>query len=243
MESANALAASASSAISTRPATHAVVTPPILYVGTPVVLISTCNADGSVNLAPMSSAWWLGMGCMLGLDASSRTTENLIRTGECVLNLPSASQADAVDRIAMTTGSNPVPRHKQVMGFEYLHDKFGHANLTAMKSEIVQAPRAAECPLQLEAVLERAHPFGETNEGVPIPMQCFELKIVRVHAAKEILVDGHANRIDPDKWKPLVMSFRQFYTLGARIRPSRLSEFPEEMFRGRCSPRSVPPSV
>jgi flavin reductase (DIM6/NTAB) family NADH-FMN oxidoreductase RutF len=31
--------------------------PRILYVGTPVMLISTCNEDGSPNLAPMSSAF------------------------------------------------------------------------------------------------------------------------------------------------------------------------------------------
>ena len=34
--------------------------PSILYFGTPVLLISTLNEDGTVNAAPMSSAWWLG---------------------------------------------------------------------------------------------------------------------------------------------------------------------------------------
>jgi len=29
----------------------------VLYFGTPVVLISSRNEDGSANLAPMSSAW------------------------------------------------------------------------------------------------------------------------------------------------------------------------------------------
>jgi hypothetical protein len=36
------------------------------------------------NLAPMSSAWWLGYRCVLGLANGSRTTQNLQRTGECV---------------------------------------------------------------------------------------------------------------------------------------------------------------
>ncbi|WP_198948810.1 hypothetical protein [Rubrivirga sp. SAORIC476] len=31
--------------------------PTILYLGTPVVLVSTRNADGSANLAPISSSW------------------------------------------------------------------------------------------------------------------------------------------------------------------------------------------
>ncbi|WP_409363844.1 flavin reductase family protein [Bradyrhizobium liaoningense] len=65
----------------------------ILYFGTPVVLIGSTNDDGSHNLAPMSSAWWVGWRCMLGLARNSKTTENMIRTGECVLNLPSADMA------------------------------------------------------------------------------------------------------------------------------------------------------
>ncbi|HET8880717.1 MAG TPA: flavin reductase, partial [Solimonas sp.] len=77
--------------------------PAILYFGTPVVLISTTNEDGGSNLAPMSSAFWLGWRCILGLDASSKNTENLMRTGECVLNLPSPAQVGHVDRLARLT--------------------------------------------------------------------------------------------------------------------------------------------
>ena len=74
------------------------VDPAILYWGTPVVLLSTANTDGSANLAPMSSAWWLGWGCMLGLTESAHSVTNLRRTGECVLNLPSVDLADRVNR-------------------------------------------------------------------------------------------------------------------------------------------------
>jgi flavin reductase (DIM6/NTAB) family NADH-FMN oxidoreductase RutF len=74
--------------------------PAILYFGTPVVLIGSNNEDGSHNLAPMSSAWWVGWRCMLGLARNSKTTANMIRSGECVLNLPSADFVGAVDRLA-----------------------------------------------------------------------------------------------------------------------------------------------
>jgi flavin reductase (DIM6/NTAB) family NADH-FMN oxidoreductase RutF len=60
----------------------------ILYFGTPVVLISSLNEDGSYNLAPMSSAFWLGWRCILGLSSVSKTPQNMRRTRECVLNLP-----------------------------------------------------------------------------------------------------------------------------------------------------------
>ena len=60
----------------------------VLYFGTPVVLISSRNEDGTTNIAPMSSAWWLGRSCMLGFGARSQTPANIQRTGECVLICP-----------------------------------------------------------------------------------------------------------------------------------------------------------
>jgi flavin reductase (DIM6/NTAB) family NADH-FMN oxidoreductase RutF len=212
-------------------ADHEAVDPAILYFGTPVVLIGTENEDGTPNLAPMSSAWWLGWGCMLGLNASSKTTENLQRTKQCVLNLPSADLVGAVDRIALTTGSNPVPQNKIAMGFRYVADKFALAALTPVPSELVSAPRALECPVQMEAVVQSITPFGAENPKVRTPMFAIEVRIVRVHADRKILVDGDTNRIDPDKWRPLIMSFRQFYGLGDQLHHSRLSEFPEGRFR------------
>ena len=104
---------------------HRLSDPAILYFGTPVVLVSTLNEDGSANLAPMSSAWWLGKSCMLGFGARSKTPDNLRRTGECVLNLPSVHQVGAVDQLARLTGSEPVPPHKLAMGYQHERDKFG----------------------------------------------------------------------------------------------------------------------
>src|SRR6201999_2916933 len=92
---------------------HISVEPSILYFGTPVVLISTRNEDGTFNLAPMSSAWWLNQSCMLGMSGKSKTVENLLRERQGVLNLPSAELVEGVDRLALTTGRNPVPDYKE----------------------------------------------------------------------------------------------------------------------------------
>ncbi|HXT22237.1 MAG TPA: flavin reductase, partial [Thermoanaerobaculia bacterium] len=119
---------------------HRTIEPAILYFGTPVVLVTSENEDGSTNVAPMSSAWWLGWSCMLGFGARSKTPANILRTGECVLNLPSVDQVDAVDRLARTTGSNPVPPHKVAMGYRYEPDKLGAGGLTAMPSDLVAPP-------------------------------------------------------------------------------------------------------
>ena len=123
---------------------HTTIEPGILYFGTPVVLISTVNEDGSFNLAPMSSAFWLGWRCVLGLAATSKTPENMLRTGECVLNLPSAALAGMVDRLALTTGSDPVPEGKVRRGYRTERDKFELSGFTAMASETVRAPRVRE---------------------------------------------------------------------------------------------------
>src|SRR5271169_5354875 len=119
--------------------TSQVIEPAILYFGTPVVLIGSRNEDGSPNLAPMSSAWWVGWRCMLGLARNSKTTENMIRSGECVLNLPSADLVDAVDRLARTTGSDPVPPGKVRRGYRHEKNKFDISGLTALAGETVAA--------------------------------------------------------------------------------------------------------
>ena len=89
-----------------------IIHPSILYFGTPVVLVSTLNENGSANLAPISSAWWLGWNAVLGFGAHSKTPQNLQRTRQCVLNLPSVDEVRNVDRLALLTGSNPVPPHR-----------------------------------------------------------------------------------------------------------------------------------
>lgn len=205
--------------------------PAILYWGTPVVLVSTLNPDGSANLAPMSSAWWLGWGCMLGLTESAQTVGNLRRGGECVLNLPSDGQARAVNRIARTTGADPVPFDKQWLGFEYEPDKFGRAGLTPVDSTHIGAPRAAECPVQMEALVESIAPFGAKNPGVPTDVVAIELRIVAIHGHPGILKDDNPRKVDPDRWRPLIMSFRELYGLTDQVGASRLAEVDEELWR------------
>ena len=206
--------------------------PNLLYFGTPVVLISTANTDGSSNLAPMSSAFWLGWRCMLGLDGSSKTTENLLRTGECVLNLPSPAQAANVDRLARLTGTNPVPEGKKMRNYTHEKHKFEIAGLTPAPSDTVQPPRALECPVQMEAVLAGTH---DLMQDTPFSgaIKVFEVRIQRVHVHPAIVMAGTSNRIDPDKWSPLIMSFQEFYGLAqGKVRTSRLGEIPEEAYRG-----------
>jgi flavin reductase (DIM6/NTAB) family NADH-FMN oxidoreductase RutF len=209
---------------------HINVEPSILYLGTPVVLISTLNEDLTVNVAPMSSAWWLGWNCMLGLGKNSQTACNLLRKEECVLNLPSVQAVGAVNRLAGLTGKISLSPWKKSVGYQYEKDKLGASGLNSSPSDLVAAPRINECPIQLEAVLETTRPFGNGPGATP-DAYAFEVRVVRAHAEDSILVPGRPNHIDPDKWRPLIMSFCRFYGLGAEVFPSTLAEIPEEAYR------------
>jgi hypothetical protein len=50
------------------------------------------------------------------------------------------------------------------------------------------------------------------------------------------LVPGEPDRIDPDRWRPLIMSFQHFYGLTPRLQESTLATIPESAYR----PKPVP---
>ena len=189
----------------------------VLYFGTPVVLISSRNEDGTANLAPMSSAWWLGQSCMLGLGNSGQTTANLLRERECVLNLPSSAMVDAVDRLALTTGKRVVPEHKVKQGYQYEPDKFSVAQLTEQASELVGPPRVLECPVQLECDVVEARPFVSAST-----VTAFEVKVLRAHVEEDLVIPG-THYVDPVGWDPLIMKFCEFFGGGDNVYPSRLA--------------------
>jgi flavin reductase (DIM6/NTAB) family NADH-FMN oxidoreductase RutF len=191
----------------------------VLYFGTPVVLVSTVNPDGSANLAPMSSAWWLGQSAMLGMGDRSQTAANLWRERECVLNLPSSAMVAAVDRIAMTTGRVDVPAAKRAQGYRHVPDKFALGGLTRQPSDLVTPPRVAECPIQLECRVTATHPLTEPS----LRATGYQVEVLRTHVDQELIVPGTAH-VDPLRWDPLIMKFTEFFGGGVNIHPSRLAQ-------------------
>lgn len=64
-----------------------------------------------------------------------------------------------------------------------------------------------------------------------------EVKVLRTHVHGDIRMSGHANRIDPDKWHPLIMSFQELYGLGRKkTSESILAEINEEGYRPFSNP-------
>ncbi|MET7801102.1 flavin reductase family protein [Streptomyces decoyicus] len=207
-------------------ATHMAIEPSVLYFGTPVVLLTTENQDGSFNLAPMSSAWALGQTVVLGLGLDGQTARNLGTRPELVINLPSPAQWPAVERLAPLTGRNPVPSTK-AKGCRFEPDKFAAAGLWAEASHVVRPPRVAGCPLQLEARAEQVR--SAVSGGFVI----VEAVVRRVHADPRIVVPG-TDHVDPAAWSPLVYNFRHYFGLGPELGHS---------YRTQTPPRPDAPAV
>ena len=209
---------------------HKAIEPAILYLGTPVSLITTRNIDKSINVAPNSSLFWLGWSCMIGIDASSKTTENILRTRRCVLNMPSSDMAANVSDIALKTGSEIVPVHKRLLGYTYSKDKLSETGLTTVICDKFEGDRIEQCPIQMEAEVVSVHQFAENDEKMAIQTLAIELRICRIYAAEEIMIESKKNRVDPKKWNPLIMSFRQFFGISEIGVKSKLNTGDEDLY-------------
>ena len=61
----------------------------------------------------------------------------------------------------------------------------------------------------------------------------WNLKFYGSHLEESIMMDGYDNRVDPDKWKPLIMSFQKFYSLGDQLQNSKLAEIAENLYHSQ----------
>lgn len=207
---------------------HVTIEPSILYVGTPVALLSTVNDDATFNLAPMSSAWALGDVVVLGVGKPGQTAHNLLHRPELVINYPSPEQWEAVERIAGLTGRHPVPDSKRAR-FRFEREKFKAAGLTPVASEQVGPPRVAECPLQFEATAVHVD-FDAAGNFLVI-----QAKVLQIHADERIVVPG-SSYVDPAAWSPLIYNFRHYFGLGSELGESFRTETPRRAATDR-SPR------
>jgi flavin reductase (DIM6/NTAB) family NADH-FMN oxidoreductase RutF len=204
--------------------------PKMLYFGTPVVLLSSVNPDGSTNIAPMSSAWWVGSTAVLGMSARSQTVRNLVERPRCVLNLVDPGMVEAVDRLALLTGRPDVPEYKQARGYRYEPDKFAAAGLTAVPmagsgesgpdDDGAAAPAAvAESLIHLEGVVRAVREIDEPGSG----LRALEVRVTRTFVEEDLLMPDHPTYVDPHRWEPMIMKFTEYYGGGSNIHPSSLA--------------------
>lgn len=187
---------------------HITICPSTLYTGTPVVLISTLNADGTANLSPASSAWALGDMVVIGLENGGQTLSDLRARPELTINYPHGDMWESVESLGDLTGASPVPPHKEDR-YRFESDKFGVSELTPQQSTSVKVPRVEECPLQLEAVVEKI------TDGVG-DYAIVEARVTQVHAEESIVLPG-TQHIDTRSWSPLLYAFKHYFSLGKHL--------------------------
>jgi flavin reductase (DIM6/NTAB) family NADH-FMN oxidoreductase RutF len=196
-----------------------VLSPKMLYFGTPVVLISSTNPDGTTNVAPMSSAWWVGETAMLGMSAHSQTVRNLEQRPRCVLNLVDATMVDAVDRLALLTGRTDVPQYKRDRGYTFEPDKFAAAGLTPAPLGDGMPAGVAESLVQMEGRVRTIHGIDAPDSG----LRALEVAVLRTHVDDSLLMADHPTYLDPLRWDPLIMKFTEFFSGAQLSRPSSLA--------------------
>jgi flavin reductase (DIM6/NTAB) family NADH-FMN oxidoreductase RutF len=197
------------------------ISPAILYIGTPVALITTVDEHGNDNIGPMSSVWALDQYLVLGLREASRTFQNLIQQKQCVINFPYYSLFEQVENIADLTGLNPVPEYKKDR-YRYSADKFEAGNFSRLPSMEVVPPRIAECPIQMEAVLKDVL-YLPDNSANYMKAAALCVEVLCVYAQEAFIIEK--NHIDPSKWNPLIYNFRHYFGLGKELGKTFRAEY------------------
>jgi len=109
-------------------------------------------------------------------------------------------------------------------------DKAGRAGLVFLPGTEISTPRIEQCPVHQETRLVGATPLMSDLPEQAGKILSVELEVLAVHVRPELQLAGHANRINPDVWNPMIMGFQQLYGLAPRTAESVLASIPEERY-------------
>ena len=163
----------------------------------PVLMIATYDKSGKVDV--MNMAWG-------GICDEDKVALNITETHKTALNIK--------ERMAFTLSVADIPHIKEADYFGIASgndtpDKFERSELTAIKSERVDAPVIKEFPITLECkVIELQHPEG----GFRVLG-----KIVNVLADEKVL--NEKGKPDPKKLNAFVFDQMQngYYAIGEKV--------------------------
>ena len=119
----------------------------------PVLLVATYNEDGTIDV--MNAAWGTMLDrerVALNLTETHKTVENIKRRKGYVVHIADAAHVVEADYFGVVSG------HKE-------KDKFANSGLTAVKSQLVDAPVINELPIALECEFVE-YQNGDTGLGV-----------------------------------------------------------------------------
>jgi flavin reductase (DIM6/NTAB) family NADH-FMN oxidoreductase RutF len=146
-----------------------------LLVPTPVLVVGTYDADGRANA--MTAAWG-GIACSsppcmsVSLRAATASHGAIVERKAFTISVPDSANAAQADYFGIVSGRD--------------HDKFEESGLTAVRSELVDAPYVGEFPLVLECSVIAVHELGLHTQFIG------EIRDVKVD---EALLDDHG-RVD-----------------------------------------------
>ncbi len=157
----------------------------VVTVPNPIFLVTTRKPNGAPNAN--LHAWGLLTGdqdhytSLLAILTITHTCQNILREGEWCLNYPSFTHfPECFETIYQNHTSN---------------DEISDAGFTIEPSQTVQAPRIAECPINVECRLEWNHPLAEGSRW-----QVLAGKVLNVAVDESVMAVPPEQRLQAAQW-------------------------------------------
>ena len=165
-----------------------------LLYPTPVSVVGTYDNEGKPNIM---AAAWVGVCCSkppciaVSLRKATYTYGNIVERKAFTINIPSETYLKETDYVGIASGRDV--------------NKFTAAKLTAVKSDLVDAPYVKEFPLVMECRLRHTIEIGLHTEFIG--------EVVDVKADEGTLEDGlpDMKKVNPILYAPDV---RTYYSVG-----------------------------
>jgi flavin reductase (DIM6/NTAB) family NADH-FMN oxidoreductase RutF len=131
----------------------------------------------------------------IAVRKANYTYGNLMEKGAFTVNIPSQDQVEEADYFGIVSGRN--------------EDKIARVGMTAVRSELVDAPYLKECPMVLECQMLHAYEIGLHTQFIG------EIKDVKM---EESLLDASGassiENVRPFLYAP---DDRSYYSIGAKL--------------------------
>ena len=169
-----------------------------LLYPTPVLVVGSYNAEGKPNA--MTAAWG-GVACSkppcvaISLRAATASHGNIMARKAFTISLPGEANAAEADYFGLVSGRD--------------HDKFADLGLTAVRSELVDAPYVGEFPLVLECKVVEVHELGLHTQFIG--------EVLDVKADDTVLTA--AGGVDIERLKPILFAIgsQAYYGVGEMV--------------------------
>jgi flavin reductase (DIM6/NTAB) family NADH-FMN oxidoreductase RutF len=165
---------------------------------TPVLVVGTYDAEGKANV--MTAAWG-GVACSrppcvsVSLRAATASHGNIMTRKAFTISVPGEANAAQADYFGIVSGRD--------------HDKFADLGVTAVRSELIDAPYVAEFPLVLECAVVAVHELGLHTQFIG--------EILDVKADESVLTPEGG--IDLELLKPILyaMGVQSYFGIGKPV--------------------------